>query len=179
MRPAESGVAGRDAGTSLPGDTGYDHVIEALTRIEPMTRSLHARGHPRPEIPIRRGQTKSRGARAIQDRHLMPERQDLEVQSRARSSDSPKREEQRNGDGGNESSLLDVERSFNQRTAYDVSGRHRSHSARDRPGRHAGARTRCRSGNARQAAAEARRGAASGAGTGGDDGGGLMSLFFI
>ena len=40
---------------------------------------------PRPENPIRRGQTKSRGARAIQDRQLMPERKDLEVQSRARS----------------------------------------------------------------------------------------------
>ena len=40
---------------------------------------------PRPEHPIRRGQTKPRGARAIQDRHLMPEREDLEVQSRARS----------------------------------------------------------------------------------------------
>ena len=38
---------------------------------------------PRPEHPIRRGQTKSRGARAIQDRQLMPEREDLEVQRRA------------------------------------------------------------------------------------------------
>jgi hypothetical protein len=55
----------------------------------------------------------------------MPEREDLEVQSRARSSCGPKREDQRNDDRGHESSLFDVERKLNQRTAYDVSGSHR------------------------------------------------------
>ena len=33
-------------------------------------------------------------------------------------------EDQRNEDGRHKSSLFDVERNFNQRTAYDVSGRH-------------------------------------------------------
>jgi hypothetical protein len=41
---------------------------------------------PRPEDPIRHCQTKPRGARAIQDRHLVPKRENFEVQSRARSS---------------------------------------------------------------------------------------------
>jgi hypothetical protein len=54
----------------------------------------------------------------------MPERENLEVQSRARSSCGPKREDQRHDDGEHESSLFDAERHFNQRTASDVSGRH-------------------------------------------------------
>jgi hypothetical protein len=54
----------------------------------------------------------------------MPECEDLDVQSRARSSCRPKREDQRNDDGGHELSLFDAERNFNRRTAYDVSGRH-------------------------------------------------------
>ena len=39
-------------------------------------------GQPRPQNPVCRSQTTWRGTRAIQDRQLMPEREDLEVQRR-------------------------------------------------------------------------------------------------
>jgi hypothetical protein len=54
---------------------------------------------------IRRGQTQPRKPRAIQDRQLMPERADFEVQRRARTTCRPKRENQRNDDGDRDSSL--------------------------------------------------------------------------
>jgi hypothetical protein len=108
MRPAESGVAGRDAGASKRADL-WSHgwttrTVPTLPRTEqaepasmlgecgvqldederrpPTAPRLRQAG---PENPIRHGQTKSRGARAIQDRPLMPEREDLEMQSGARS----------------------------------------------------------------------------------------------
>ena len=64
----------------MPGEYGVR--LDEDERRPPTAARLR---QPRPEHPIRRGQTKSRRARAIQDRHLMPEREDLEVQSRARS----------------------------------------------------------------------------------------------
>ncbi len=66
---------------SVPGEHGVR--LDEDERRPPTAPRLR---QPRPENPIRRGQTKSRRARAIQDRQLMPERKDLEVQSRARSS---------------------------------------------------------------------------------------------
>jgi hypothetical protein len=59
----------------------------------------------------------------------MPEYENLEVQSGARSSYRPKREDQRNDDGEHESSLFDAERNFNSPTVYDVSGRHTQQTA--------------------------------------------------
>jgi hypothetical protein len=55
----------------------------------------------------------------------MPEREDLDVQSHASELLTEARN-QRNDDGGHESSLFDVERYFNQPTADDVSGSHRT-----------------------------------------------------
>jgi hypothetical protein len=108
MRPAASGVAGRDAGASLPRSRDSTQCRRAPARPRGLRRVLHEHEDaPRPENPIRRGQTKPRRARAIQDRQLMPECEDLEVQSRARSSCRPKREDQRNDDGDHESSLFD------------------------------------------------------------------------
>jgi hypothetical protein len=79
---------------------------------------------PCPEHAIRHGQTKTPAARSIHDRQLMPERENLEVHSRARASGRPEREKQRNDDGHHASSLFETEPNFNQRNAYDVSGRH-------------------------------------------------------
>jgi hypothetical protein len=55
----------------------------------------------------------------------MPECENLELQSRARSSYRPKGEDRRNDDGDHESCLFDDERNFNPRTVYDVSWRNR------------------------------------------------------
>jgi hypothetical protein len=65
---------------SVPGEHGVR--LDENERRPPTAPRLR---QPRPEHPIRRGQAKSRRTRAIQDRHLMPEREDLEVESRARS----------------------------------------------------------------------------------------------
>jgi hypothetical protein len=59
----------------------------------------------------------------------MPECEDLEVQSRARSSCWPKREDQRNDNGDHAPSLFEAERTFNQRIVFEISGRHNAQAA--------------------------------------------------
>ena len=59
-------------------------TVSGLTRTIACRQPLHARDSHTQRI--RRGQTNPRGARAIQDRQLMPEREDFEVQRRTRSS---------------------------------------------------------------------------------------------
>src|SRR5688500_276684 len=54
---------------SVPGEYGVR--LDEDERGPPTAPRLR---QPRPEHPIRRGQTKSRVARAFQDRQLMPER---------------------------------------------------------------------------------------------------------
>ncbi len=60
-------------------------MVSGLTRTSPGRQPLHARDS-HAQSTRSAALKRTRGGRAIQDRHLMSEREDLEVQSRARSS---------------------------------------------------------------------------------------------
>jgi hypothetical protein len=117
---------------SVPGEHGVR--LDENERRPPSAPRLRP---PRPEHPIRRGQTQPRGARAMQDRQLMPERADFEVQRRARTTCRPKRENRRNDDGDRDSCLWSMPSATPNDapfTAFPLPGnkwKHWHHRARD------------------------------------------------
>ena len=112
-------VRNRPETPSVPGEHGLRLAEDE--RRPPTTPRCDS--HPR--APIRRGQTKSRGARAIQDRQLIPEREALEVRSRAQSSGWSRSAKTAKRQRRPRVEPFNTESNFNQRIAYDVAGRHR------------------------------------------------------
>jgi hypothetical protein len=81
---------------------------------------------PHPQQAVCRRQSEALAARSLNDRELVSERQNVEVQRRARPDEDPKRVEQRNEDGHHDSRLSENSRNLNRSNAYGISGSHRS-----------------------------------------------------
>ena len=105
---------------SVPGDDGLrPDDVKSRPPAGPGSRE------PRPQHPVGRRQTETWAPRSMDNRELMSEREDFEVQRRAGPDQRPKRVEQRDDDGRHGSSLSKNSRNLNRRSAYGVSGRHR------------------------------------------------------
>ena len=79
---------------------------------------------PGPQQAIDSGETKSLTAGTICNCQLVAKREDLHVQSRARTDQQPERVEERNDEGPDEPSLFGTACNLNRHKAYRVFGRH-------------------------------------------------------
>jgi len=79
---------------------------------------------PGPQQAIDSGETKSLTAGTICNCQLVAKREDLHVQSRARTDQQPERVEERNDEGHDEPSLFGTACNLNRHKAYRVFARH-------------------------------------------------------
>jgi len=80
---------------------------------------------PRPQQTIDGGEAKSWTSGTIRNCQLVSKREDLQMQSCARTDQQPERVEDRNNDGHDGSSLFRAPHNLNRHKAYRVFGRHR------------------------------------------------------
>jgi hypothetical protein len=79
---------------------------------------------PRPQDSIGRREAKTRASRSMDDGQLVSERDDFQVQRRARQDEKSERVEQRNDNGRHTCRLSENARNLNRRNTYEVLGSH-------------------------------------------------------